>query len=124
MRFIFTKIKIMKRIPSWLKNKYVLSIIVFFVWMLFFDRNDFISQFSYRKDLRKLETDKEYYQKEIEQNKKDTKELMSDPKHLEKFARERYLMKKDNEDIFLIVYDQPKKEEQKFKEWKLFGIVC
>ena len=106
----------MKRIPSWLKNKYVLSIIVFIVWMLFFDRNDFISQYSYRQDLKKLETDKDYYKQQIEQNKTDTKELMSDPKHLEKFARERYLMKKDNEDIFLIVYDQPKKEEQKFAE--------
>src|ERR1051325_4310368 len=106
----------MKRIPSWLKNKYVLSIIVFFVWMMFFDRNDFISQFSYRQDLKKLETDKEYYQKEIEQNKKDYQELMSDPKHLEKFARERYMMKKDNEDIFLIVYDQPKKKDHFFSE--------
>lgn len=106
----------MKRIPSWLKNKYVLSIIVFFVWMMFFDRNDFISQFSYRQDLKKLETDKEYYQKEIEQNKKDMQELMSNPKHLEKFARERYMMKKDNEDIFLIVYDQPKKKDHFFSE--------
>ena len=106
----------MKRIPSFFKNKYAICIIAFAVWMLFFDRNDFISQYSYRQDLKKLETDKDYYKQQIEQNKTDTKELMSDPKHLEKFARERYLMKKDNEDIFLIVYDQPKKEEQKFAE--------
>lgn len=106
----------MKRIPSWLKNKYALSIIVFLVWMMFFDRNDFISQYSYRQVLKKLKADNEYYQKEIEQNKKDMQELMSDPKHLEKFARERYMMKKDNEDIFLIVYDEPKKKEHFFSE--------
>ena len=57
----------MKRIPSWLKNKYVISSLLFFVWMLFFDRNDFISQYSYRQDLKKHEADKEYYKKEIEQ---------------------------------------------------------
>ncbi len=106
----------MKHIPSWIKNKYTISIIIFLGWLLFFDRNDFISQYSYRQDLEKLEADKEYYQKEIEQNKKDMQELMSDPKHLEKFARERYLMKRDNEDIFLIVYDQPKKEKHFFSE--------
>lgn len=87
--------------------------------MMFFDRNDFISQYSYRQVLKKLKADNEYYQKEIEQNKKDMQELMSDPKHLEKFARERYMMKKDNEDIFLIVYDEPKKKEHFFSEWFL-----
>lgn len=90
-------------ILPWLKNKYVLTMIAFLVWMTFFDRNDFISQYSYRKQLSKLEDDKEYYFKQIEENKRYTYELKSDPANLEKFAREKYLMKKDNEEIFLIV---------------------
>jgi cell division protein FtsB len=90
-------------ILPWLKDKYVLSILVFFVWMTFFDRNDFISQYSYRQELKKLEVDKEYYQLQIEENKKSIHELMSDPANLEKFAREKYHMKKDNEDVFLII---------------------
>ncbi len=89
-------------IPSWAKNKYVLTIIAFVIWVSFFDRNDLFSQYNYRKQLEKLEVDKQYYLTEIEKNKKDMQELMSDPDHLEKYAREHYLMKKDNEEIFLI----------------------
>ncbi len=94
--------KFAKLLP-WLKDKYVLSILVFLVWMTFFDRNDFISQYSYRQELKKLEVDKEYYQQQIEENKKSIHELMSDPANLEKFAREKYHMKKDDEDVFLII---------------------
>ena len=83
--------------------------------MLFFDRNDLISQYSFRCKLQKVMDDKQYYVAEIEQNKKDMNELMSDKQHLEKFARERYLMKKDNEDIFLIVSEN-KNEETAFVE--------
>ena len=94
--------KFAKLLP-WLKDKYVLSILVFLVWMTFFDRNDFISQYSYQQELKKLEVDKEYYQQQIEENKKSIHELMSDPDNLEKFAREKYHMKKDDEDVFLII---------------------
>ena len=97
--------KYLDKIPAWLKNKYTLIAAFFVVWMTFFDRNDFISQYSYRQELNKLESDREYYQAEIEKNKKEAHELMSDPDNLEKFAREKYLMKKEDEDIFLIVKD-------------------
>jgi cell division protein FtsB len=96
-------VKYLDKIPAWLKNKYTLIAAFFVVWMTFFDRNDFISQYSYRQELNKLESDREYYQAEIEKNKKEAHELMSDPDNLEKFAREKYLMKKEDEDIFLIV---------------------
>ena len=92
----------------WLKNKYVLSIIVFIVWMTFFDRNDFISQYSYKQELNKLEVDKEYYILQIEENKQSIFELMSDPANLEKFAREKYHMKRDDEDVFLIIRPEEK----------------
>ena len=94
-----------RKIPSWLRNKDALTSLAFVIWVAFFDRNDLFSQYTYRQELRKLEVDKEYYAREIEQNKIDMDELMSDPEHLEKYAREHYLMKRDNEDIFLIVED-------------------
>ncbi len=93
------------RVPSWLKNKYSLTIIAFIIWVGFFDRNDIFSQYSYRQELKKLQDDKAYYYAEIEKNKIDMEELTSDPEHLEKYAREHYLMKRDNEDVFLIVRD-------------------
>lgn len=86
-----------------LKNKYFVTGLIFVVWMAFFDRNDFYTRYSYHKELSKLEEEREYYQQEIELTKRKQHELMSNPSNLEKFAREEYLMKKDNEDIFLIL---------------------
>ncbi len=105
----------MKIVPTILRNRYLLAFTVFMVWMLFFDRNDIFSQWASRKELKKLEADKAYYLEQIEQNKKDMKELMSDKEHLEKYAREHYLMKKDNEEIFLILPDTVGKETE-YKE--------
>ena len=105
----------MKKLAPILKNKYLLTSIFFLIWLIFFDRNDIYSQLTYRKELKKLELDKEYYLKEIEQNKLDMKELMSDPAHLEKYAREHYMMKKDSEEIFLIIPDSVEKKKE-FKE--------
>jgi len=99
-----------KKIIRYLKNKYAISILVFLVWMLFFDRNDVISQYTYRSKLNKLKDDTKYFTEEIEKIKKDLHELMSNPKSLEKFAREKYLMKKDDEDIFVFVPDELEKK--------------
>ena len=101
----------LSRIPPWVKNKYFLTIVAFIIWVCFFDKNDLISQFSFRKELKELEEDKAYYIREIEKNKKDMTELMSDPEHLEKYAREHYLMKKEEEEIFIIVRDTVREEE-------------
>lgn len=104
------KTQFLQSIPNWAKNKYVLTVIAFVIWISFFDRNDLYSQFIYRQQLKKLEVDKQYYVSEIEQNKVDMQELMSDPENLEKYAREHYLMKRDNEEIFLIVEDTTSKD--------------
>lgn len=93
----------MKKYIHYLKNRYIITFLCFFVWMLFFDRNDLISQYSYRAKLKKLETEKQYFISEISKIKQDMQELRSNPKSLEKFAREKYLMKKDNEEIFVFV---------------------
>ena len=81
----------------------MLTFTALLIWMAFFDRNDIISQISYKKELRKLEADKQYYNEQIELNKKRTEELKGNSENLERYAREKYLMKKDDEEIFLIV---------------------
>lgn len=94
---------VMKKIIPFLKNPYVILSIFFLVWMFFIDRNDFFAQQKYRERLDKLKADKAYYEEEIAKTQKDMEELTSDPKKLEKFAREKYLMKRENEDVFVIV---------------------
>jgi cell division protein FtsB len=86
-----------------LRNKYAITIIMFVVWVAFFDRNDLIAQYTYSKKLDKLRQDREYYLAEIDVNKKSMDELMSNTRNLEKFAREKYLMKRENEEIFLLI---------------------
>ena len=97
------------------KNKYIIALLVFLVWLTFFDKNNFIVQYGYHKDLKALEDERDYYLTEITKNQKELFELTSDSAHLEKFARENYYMKKDNEDIFVLVPEGPKAEEQ-YKE--------
>lgn len=86
-----------------LKNKYFLVVIGLIVWLLYFDKNDVFTQFELITKCNKLNTEKEYYITEIEKNKKEIIELQNNKKSLETFAREKYYMKKDNEDIFVFV---------------------
>ncbi len=73
-----------------------------FVWMLVFDSNNLIDLVQLRGEISELNEKKEFYNSEIEKLKKEEKELFTNKRNLEKFAREKYLMKKDNEDIFII----------------------
>jgi len=98
----------MRRLIDLFKNKYFLITMAFVIWMIFFDKNDLFSQYQYHQQVSKLKQERDFYQKETAKVRKDLDELTSNPQKLEKFARERYLMKKDNEDVFVIV--QPKKE--------------
>jgi len=91
------------KIPPFLKNRYVIAILVFVVWMMFFDRNNFINQFRLVSTLKGLNKQKQYYFKEINNDSIALHRLKTDTDSLEKFAREKYLMKRDDEDIFLIV---------------------
>jgi cell division protein DivIC len=95
--------KLLKQIPSWIRNKYALTAIGFAVWILFFDGRDFITtHFREREELKKLEQSKKYYEGQIATTKLELEQLKSNPALLEKYAREKYLMKRDNEDLFLI----------------------
>lgn len=100
----------MKRAVDLLKNKFFLVTVVFIVWMLFFDKNDLYSQYKQRQQLNKLEQERDFYTKETAQVSKELDELTSNPAKLEKFAREKYLMKKANEDVFVIVKEKKKEE--------------
>ncbi|TAH43754.1 MAG: septum formation initiator family protein [Bacteroidetes bacterium] len=85
------------------RNKYFITALGFIVWLSFFDRNNFITTASYRSQLHKLQSEKEFYETEITRNKEDLIELRTNRANLEKYARERYLMKRDNEEIFVIL---------------------
>ncbi len=91
-----------QKLPKWVRNRYSLTLLCFFVYLTFFDRHDLISQFQLKKELSTLEESKEYYKVQIDQTSADLNNLLTDDNNLEKFAREKYLMKKPNEDIFVI----------------------
>lgn len=95
--------QLIDRIPSWLKNKYVLTAIGFGIWILFIDDRDFITtHFRHVSELHKLEAQKKYYENQISSVRAELDQLKRNPATLEKYAREKYLMKKDNEDVYLI----------------------
>jgi cell division protein DivIC len=98
MRFNFVE-----KVPPFFRNKYILTIIIFLVWILLFDSNNLIARFKDMNELHKLRTDKEYYTKRIEADRQKLHELKTDNKNLEKFAREQYHMKKPDEDLYIIL---------------------
>lgn len=95
--------QLFSKLPSFLRNFYVITLLGFLLWMLFLDSNDLIAQFKLSSKLDKLETEKAYYEEKIEEVKKDREELLSNKELLEKFAREKYLMRKKTEDLFVII---------------------
>ena len=102
--------KLLSHIPSWLKNKYLIALGVFAVIMLFFDKNDVFTQSARKKQLRELQESKQYYSDRISSERKELEELKSDPGTLEKYAREKYLMKRDNEDLYLVPENTTKEQ--------------
>ncbi len=98
--------KFTEKIPPVLRNKYVLTIIIFLVWLLLFDSNNLIARYKDLRELHKLKTDREYYIKRIEIDKQKLHELKTDNHNLEKFAREQYRMKKSDEDLYIILTPQ------------------
>lgn len=87
---------------KWYRNKYVLVIAAVFMWLVLLEDTNLFKLYDYRKQISNLEKEKDYYKSQIVETQNAIEELSSDPVKLEKFAREEYLMKKDNEDIFII----------------------
>ena len=97
-----------KPFVKFITNIYVIILSVFLVWMVFFDENSFLNHREFDKEIDMLNREKEYYQSEIKQDKELIEKLKNE-EDLEKFAREEYKMKKENEEIYLIEYDTLKK---------------
>jgi len=95
--------KILDKIPSVLKNKYLITSVVFLVLMIFLDRNNFISQVKLRKELSELRDELKFYRDQAAKDSIELSRLMGDSLALEKLGREKYLMKRDSEDIYIIV---------------------
>ncbi len=105
--------RIYDRLPGFLRNKYIIAVVLFIVWILLFDNNNLIDRFHDLRALKQLQNDKEYYTNRIEEDRRKLNELRTDNENLEKFAREEYHMKKDDEDIFIIVTEEEDKKEKK-----------
>ena len=88
-------------------NKYIIILSAFLIWMFFFDANVQLNK-EFKKEIKELNTTINFYNKEIKKDKNTIMELQ-DSLQLEKFAREKYLMKKENEDIYIIEFDTLKK---------------
>ncbi len=100
------RFKFINKIPPVLRNRYILTIIIFLLWLILLDSNNLISRYREMKELKKLKTDKEYYIKRIESDKEKLHELKTDNHNLEKFAREQYRMKQPDEDLYIILTPQ------------------
>ena len=92
------------RLLKLIKSSYGIIIILFIIWMIFFDSNSFIIHNELNNDINELNDQKSYYEKEISKDNIELQMIQSDS-GLEKYAREKLYMKKDNEEIFLIEYD-------------------
>ena len=91
-----------QKILSILANKYLIALIVFGVIMLFTDHNNIFEQMDRKQELKELQEKKAYYQQEIEKTKKQLADLSNNSAALEKYAREKFLMKRDSEDVFVV----------------------
>lgn len=90
-------------------NRYVLILLFFGLWMLFFDNYSYLNHRLLDREIDELENNKKYYQDEIKKDEQNIKNL-KDSSQVEKFAREKYFMKRDSEDIYLIEYEGEKKD--------------
>lgn len=100
----------------WLRfigNKYLLSLLFFAVWMLFLDNYSWLVHRRLDTEIDELETNKAYYQDEIARDMKSIKQL-KDTNEVERYAREKYFMKRDSEDIYIIEYEGEKKDSTTF----------
>jgi cell division protein FtsB len=94
--------KSLAHLPLWLRSKFFIAFAAFTVWMLFFDEKDVFTMRHHRQELYNLQQSKKYYTDQINRERIELENLKNNPAILEKYARENYYMKRDNEDLFLI----------------------
>lgn len=93
------------------KNKFLIASVAFVVWMAFFDRYDISTQIGYQQEKSKLEYEKEFYTAEVEKIEKSIKDVQYNHIEIQRIAREKYKMKKDNEDVYVIMEVEPQEED-------------
>jgi len=93
---------IIKKLPKPLRNKYLILFLFFILWIIFLDDYNLINQRKIKNTVDDLKSQKEFYINEIKSDSTELYQLKNDPTKQEKFAREKFLMKKENEDIFII----------------------
>ena len=92
-----------KSFTTVVKNKFLITGAIFFIWIALFDPSSWYDRNRLKKEKAKLESEKAFYIEKIKNDSTSLLELKTNNENLEKFARENYLMKKENEDIFIIV---------------------
>jgi cell division protein DivIC len=92
----------MKKFSSIITNKYLLAIAFFLVWMTFFDQKDFFNTLQTKKEFNALQEKKKYYVGEIVKARQELSDFQNNSAAIEKFARQRYFLKRDGEDVFII----------------------
>ena len=97
-----------------LGNRYVLVLALFIVWMVFLDNYSFLDHRILNKEIKELEDNKKYYQDEIKLDEEKIK-LLKNPDQIEKYAREKYYMKRDSEDIYIIEFEEDLPEDEQSK---------
>lgn len=100
--------RLFTRIPAWIRNKYFISSAAFLIILVFLDRNDLFTQFARARELRDLRQSRLYYVTQIASERKELEGLKNEPATLERYAREKYLMKRDEEELFIV----PEKPEE------------
>ena len=111
---LFKNLKDAYPILKILGNKYVIVLVFFSVWMLFLDNTSYVEQRILNKQIDELQENKKYYEEEIKRDKKNIK-LLQKPAHIEKYGREKYFMKRKNEDIYLIEFEEDSIKEAQTK---------
>ncbi len=110
-------INLRDRLPYWMRNRYMITVLIFILWLLLLDPNNIISRVKEVRTRNRLIREKEYYMGRIEEDKRKLEELRTSNDNLEKFAREQYHMKKADEDLFIIV--TPEQERKIRRERKV-----
>lgn len=93
----------MKKILKIIINKYTITLLLFVIWMVFFDSSSVLNRMKYREKLNSLKQEKHFFLEEIKKDSILSQKLLLDTSEIEKFARENYLMKKEKEDVFLVI---------------------
>lgn len=94
--------RLLDKLPRFMRNQYFIAILIFLVWIVFIDRNNIISQYRLRKQLNNLKQQEQFYINASEQDSIELYKLRNDSAYMEKVGREKYLMKRDSEDIYII----------------------